>query len=95
MPYVEDRNWISTIWACYRRAKRANYYVRTSFWQCVAATIAVYLNRYDESLLPGEPEDAIAWIDTGFIHTDCGDGRSFDYLVSKGFRYAIGGDSTI
>lgn len=90
----DKKFWISMVWAHFRRSRNEGRLVRTRFWKCVQATVAVFFDFYDPSV-ESSPDNDIAWFHRGYVHTDCGDGEAFEILSVRGFKYALSEDSTI
>ena len=94
---MSDREWIPRIWSHYQACREPNSrLVRTEFWQCVRATVAVYFGwKYtlkDDDYGMVDPDYEVAWINHSYSYPTI---YSFDSLAVVGWQYYIGGDSEI
>lgn len=86
----ENREWIRRIWSHHWEALRSDTLWRTDFLDCLRATVAILLNRWDEAILEyDQSSEPVAWKDNGTYETDFGTGHSFLSLNVKGLRVAI------
>lgn len=86
--HSENIEWLRRVW----RSPDRN----ATFWHRVRASVALLLDRHDEAISEDYDErDAVAYVDRGFYSTDYGDGRAFEALHVRGWRFAIISDGTL
>lgn len=95
--FKERKKWIRRIWKHHRQATYDQHdLMPTYFWDCLRATVALLLNRFDESILEyDQSSEEVAWKDNGTYETDYGTGESWLALSVQGFRVAIREDGSL
>lgn len=95
MNWKERKIWIGRIWAHHHKSQLFNNLVRTSFFDCILGTIVVTLGKCEADRDDTSEYAEIAWYSLPSYFTDFGDGKAWEALGIKGFRFCVWEDSNL